>query len=230
MLITKKCINNTMTYIVRHSERLDYVSESAWTKTSRYKQNSKDPSITKRGITIANDAIKKIIVDMKDFSKYKFIYTSPMSRCIDTAIVMATTINIIKAKKSMNPIKIRINYGLRELNPIPFQTILDEEMMEECIIQRYRNHMALFDSIYESDIKFEDVQVSSLNPIVEVYRPLDQMESITLEDKYSIICTHGLNLAALHFKFPMGRIRHIYGGDLCKGNTLSSYCYSVCFD
>lgn len=219
-----------MTYIVRHSERLDYANESAWQSASRYKQNPKDPPITKRGITIAKDATKKIICDMRDFSKYKFIYTSPMSRCIDTAIVMATTINVVRTKKGINPIKIRINYGLRELNPIPLQTILDEEMREGSIIQRYRNHMALFDSIYESDIKFEDVEVSSINPIVEVYRPLDTMESIVSEDKYSIICTHGLNIAALHLKFPMGRVRHIYGGDLCRGNTLSSYCYSVRFD
>ena len=219
-----------MTYIVRHSERLDYANESAWLNTFRYRQNPKDSPITKRGITIAKDATKKIICNMKDFSKYKFIYTSPMSRCIDTSIVMATTINVVRTKKGINPIKIRINYGLRELNPIPLQTILDEEMREGSIIQRYRNHMALFDSIYESDIKFEDVEVSSINPIVEVYRPLDTMENIVSEDKYSIICTHGLNLAALHFKFPMGRVRHIYGGDLCRGNTLSSYCYTVRFD
>ena len=219
-----------MTYIVRHSERIDYANERFWKQCARHRENSKDPPITRRGIKLASDATKKIVEDMRDMSKYSCIYTSPFSRCIDTSIVMATAINIIRERKKLAPLQVRIDYGLRELNPIPLQTLMDNDMTIGSIVMRYRNHVNLFDTFYESTNSFEDMRVSSLNPLNEIYRPLDAMEKIVSEDKYSIICTHGLNLATIHLKFPSERVHHIHGGDLCRGDTLSSYCYTLRFD
>ena len=163
-------------------------------------------------------------------SKYSFIYTSPFARCIDTSIVMATALNIVREQRRLPPIHLRIDYGLREMSIIPLRTLMDDEMEIGAIVMRYRNHIPLLDTMYESDDTFEDVQVSSLNLLTEVYRPLDAIERIYTADKYSIICTHGLNLASIHLKFPTGRLKHINGGDLCRGNSLSSYCYSLRFD
>jgi len=217
-----------MTYIIRHSERIDYADESFWKQTRRYTENSNDPTITKRGIKLASDATKKILNNMNgSLNKYSYIYSSPFARCIDTSIIIATYLNIIREKRGISPIRIRIDYGLREFNPIPLRNLMDNEMSIGSIIMRYRNHVMLFDTFYESSDSFDDMKQSSLNPMNEVYRPLDAMEKIYNNDHHSIICTHGLNIAIICLKFPSDSIRHIHGGELCRGNTLSSYCYTL---
>ena len=83
-----------MTYIIRHSERLDFFDQDVWHQTERFRSNPKDPPITRRGMTIALDATLKIIDNISDIKEYQYIYSSPFSRCIDTSIIIANTIDI----------------------------------------------------------------------------------------------------------------------------------------
>jgi hypothetical protein len=212
-----------MTYIIRHSERLDYYDQNLWIKTDRYKSNPKDPPITKRGIKIASDATIKILEDIQNISEYKYIYCSPFSRCIDTAIVIATTIEILTSHK----IIIRIEYSLRELYPLPLQSVMDEELKNDAIFIKYSKHLDIFDLLYKSLIGFNTMKDTTLNPLTEIYRPLDTIEKINLTDKKSIICTHGLNLASMYIKFPANRVIQISDTNEKKGRSLGSYCYTA---
>ena len=210
-----------MTYIIRHSERLDYYNENIWKRSDRYKHNKKDPPITKRGVIIAKDATVRILSDINNNIRfYKYIYSSPFSRCIDTSIVIARSIEM----KTKHKLLIRVEYSLRELYPIPLQTLMDEEMKTDCLFIRYHEHQDLFDKMYVPFIDFDECKDSCLNPLNEFYLPFDTIEKINKQDINSIICTHGLNLASLHIKFPTERITQISDSNEKKGRSLASYC------
>jgi broad specificity phosphatase PhoE len=215
-----------MTYIIRHSERLDFFDQEVWYRTERFRSNSKDPPITRRGVTIALDATLKIINSITNMKEYQYIYSSPFSRCIDTSIIIANTINL----KTGYNVKIRVDYALREMSPIPLQTLLDDRMKMTGIMIKYAQHHQLFDTAYKPRASFDDTKKSSLNPMTEVYRPLDTIENINLNDKKSIVCTHGLNLASMLVKFPSERITQISETDQKRGKSLSSYCYTLCIN
>lgn len=212
-----------MTYIIRHSERLDFFDQDVWVRTERFRSNPKDPPITRRGVTIALDATIKVINNITDISEYQYIYSSPFSRCIDTAIIIANTIDLRTGHK----VKLRIDYALREMSPIPLQTLLDDRMKFEGILNKYATHEELFDKSYSPRAIFNDTKRSAMNPLTELYRPLDTIENINLNDKKSIICTHGLNLASMHIKFPSDRITQISDTDQKTGKELASYCYTI---
>ncbi len=96
-----------MIVYIRHSERLDIKNKKKWINSKRYKENQFDTPITKKGIKIAQDTTEKLIKKMKDVD---YIYSSPLTRCIQTSIIIK---EIIK-KKLNKDIKIRIEYGLTE--------------------------------------------------------------------------------------------------------------------
>tara|TARA_B110000908_G_C10261947_1_gene460008 strand:- start:3173 stop:3820 length:648 start_codon:yes stop_codon:yes gene_type:complete len=212
-----------MTYIIRHSERLDFFDQELWRRTERFISNNKDPPITRRGVTIALDATLKVISNINNIKEYQYIYSSPFSRCIDTAIIIANTIDLRTGHK----VKLRVDYALREMSPIPLQTLLDDRMKLEGILNKYAIHDQLFDKSYNPRATFDDTKKSALNPLSEIYRPLDTIENINLIDKKSIICTHGLNLASMHIKFPSDRVDQISESDKKTGKDLSSYCYTI---
>ena len=124
-------------------------------------------------------------------------------------------------------LRIRINYDLRELSPIPCQRLMDDKMTIEGILERYQPHVQLFDTIYASPSSFDDTKRSSLNPLKEIYRPLDEIENISKNDKYSIICTHGLNIASINLKFSEERIDRLSTSNEVTGSSLGSYCYTL---
>ncbi len=212
-----------MTYIIRHSERLDYYDEKSWSRTERYKSNPKDPPITRRGIRIASDASLKILENIDNIRDYTYIYTSPFSRCVDTSIVIATTIML----RTNNQLKIRVEYGLRELYPVPLQSVMDELLKIDAIFIKYSEHMEIFDPLYIPMSTFEETKDTGLNPLNEFYRPLDTIDTIHINNKNSIICTHGLNIASMHIKFSTDRITQISDTSEKKGKNLSSYCYTA---
>lgn len=217
-----------MTYLIRHSERLDYYDENTWKRSDRYKDNKKDPPITKRGVIIAKDATLKILNDMcvGKIHLYKYIYSSPFSRCIDTSIVIARSIEMKTKHKPL----IRIEYSLRELYPIPLQSLMDEQMKADCLFIKYHEHQDLFDKMYIPFVDFDECHNTCLNPLNEFYLPFDTIEKINKKDINSIICTHGLNLASLHIKFPTERITQISNSNEKKGRGLASYCYTCRLD
>ena len=212
-----------MTYIIRHSERIDYAFPKYWEKTIRYKQNPKDPYITRHGIDIAKKATLKVLLDMKCYNLNipKYIYSSPFTRCIETAIIIANTIELYTGKQLL----IRVEYGLRE-NYTPtfiYKELMDSKLLMKNIIKRFSNHIDKFDLNYESICKFEEVQYNSLNPITEIKRPLDIIQ-VLHEKKDGLIVTHGLNILALYQFTTSDKLYRFNQSERLSGRDDSSFC------
>ena len=89
-------------YLIRHSERLDFVIPEEWEKNPRYKEHNIDPPITVNGGIIATNKIK-IIID-NDFRLVQFIYSSPADRCLQTSRIFQNY--ILTTYKKLIPIRI----------------------------------------------------------------------------------------------------------------------------
>ncbi len=99
-----------MIYLLRHAERIDQSKDNkekeAWINSQRYKTNPYDIPLSLFGITQAYGNIGKIL---KNFSgDFDYIYTSPMTRCIQSALQFQ---KYIFEKFNKCPL-IRIEYGL----------------------------------------------------------------------------------------------------------------------
>ena len=95
---------------MRHSERQDRELPKKWKKSKRYKENKYDTPITKNGEKIAKRAILKLFDS--GYKNIDYIYCSPLTRCIQTCLIAKEQIK----KKFKKDIKIRIEYGLVEVN------------------------------------------------------------------------------------------------------------------
>ena len=215
-----------MTYVVRHSERVDYVTPNAWKKYKRYRENVKDPPITYRGISIAKKAILKILLDIK-YNKQtipQYIYSSPFARCIDTALVM---VNVIELYTGVS-VKIRIEPGLREIHlPFIFSTeLMDPLMKTEFILKRYQTHFYRFDRDYIPLRSFKDMKNENINIFSEIYTPLNIIYTLHRRQN-SIICTHGWNLSALYKLNIKYRIYRFNKGKSLSGKSSGSYCACI---
>ncbi len=98
---------------IRHGHRIKYSSDKkekeAFRKSSRFKQNPFDEPLTIKGIKETKQTAKELIKKI-DVSKYNYIYSSPMSRCVHTAKIFLNEIFKMTGKK----LQIRIEYGLTE--------------------------------------------------------------------------------------------------------------------
>ena len=93
-------------WLVRHGERIDKIDKS-WIDNNI--NECHDPPLTKKGKWQAKLSGKNIRRDEKQ--QIKYIYTSPFTRCVETAIEMLKEIR--KEPKNKNCL-IRIEYGICE--------------------------------------------------------------------------------------------------------------------
>jgi phosphohistidine phosphatase SixA len=98
---------------IRHGIRPNMQNDKSrietWEKSKRYKENPFDEPLTKEGVEETKQTAYELL-KMIDIHDYKYIYSSPMTRCIDTA---KNIIDIIK-KETKYEYKIRIVYDLTE--------------------------------------------------------------------------------------------------------------------
>ena len=101
-------------YFIRHSEKLDFIDEDKWKKSTRYHENKYDCPLSDNGIPIAEKFIKKFIsilhIEKGAINKI-ILYSSPLTRCIQTALVFQKYIS----NKYDIMIQIKIEYGLIEI-------------------------------------------------------------------------------------------------------------------
>ena len=215
-----------MTYIIRHSERIDYAFPERWKKSVRYKENYKDPYITRKGIDIAKKATLKILLDMKcyNYDIPKYIYCSPFTRCLETAIVILNTIDLYTDKELL----IRIEPGLREqyTPSIIYKELMDNKMKTRNIINRFKNYKHRFDKTYTPILSYNDMKYNSLNPYTEIKRPLDVIHEL-YEKKDGLIVTHGLNILALYQFTPSDKLYRFNATEYLSGKDDLSYCSTV---
>ena len=99
-----------MIYLIRHAERIDQSKDikekKSWNKSLRYKTNLYDMPLSLNGINQAYLNIGKIL---KNFTnEFDFIYCSPMTRCIQSALQFQKYI----FEKFNQMVLIRVEYGL----------------------------------------------------------------------------------------------------------------------
>jgi bisphosphoglycerate-dependent phosphoglycerate mutase len=99
-----------MIYLLRHAERIDQSKDlkekESWNKSLRYKNNLYDIPLSLGGVTQAYLKIGKILKNFKE--DFDYIYSSPMTRCIQSALQFQKYIydNFKKI------VLVRIEYGL----------------------------------------------------------------------------------------------------------------------
>ena len=209
-----------MTYIIRHSERIDYTYPQYWKKTKRYRDNYRDPYITKNGYNIIKKKLIGILNDIKSTNGIipNYIYCSPFARCIETALIMVSLIKDI----TKNKILIKIEPGLRECYISPFYSqLMDDKMTIKNIVKRYHKYNHVFDTNYKTIQSFDTMKYNSINPYTEINRALDTIDSIHLLND-GFICTHSLNILSLM----------ILSGYKCSGDRYkicgkNNYCSTV---
>ena len=98
-------------WVMRHSYKLSYEPEK-WKKHPRFKENPYDEPLTPFGMKLATKAGQMLIKKSKDLKagKIKYIYCSPFTRCIQTAIQVIREIK----KELKQELKIIVVYGLGE--------------------------------------------------------------------------------------------------------------------
>lgn len=77
-----------MLLVLRHSEKqnqsTDIKEKNSWKSSKRFKINSLDVPLSKNGFSMAQISIKKILQNHED--NFGYIYSSPLTRCVQTSI------------------------------------------------------------------------------------------------------------------------------------------------
>lgn len=153
-------------YLVRHSVRQAAVDAKNWVESTRFTENIYDDPITSAGVELAKDKALKLLEEDLPVDTIDYIYCSPMTRCIETALVMSLTIEAKTGKK----LPIRVEYGLRECDVYGFDSIelsdgaafakqkspFDNKLTRDAIIERFASETERFDCTYESMSKFDE--------------------------------------------------------------------------
>ena len=98
--------------LVRHGDRLDTNNYEEWQNSPRYKENSHDTPLSELGFA-------EILKHKGHIPEVDFIYTSPMTRCVQTALQLQSFLNV----------PIRLEYGITE----PGRVIDDGHSLPEII-------------------------------------------------------------------------------------------------
>jgi len=199
-----------MKWIIRHTERL-LPTDSKWLKSDRYQENKHDLPITTKGKKYLKKAVSEMIREDKDFDKIEYIYSSPMTRCVETSIEIQK--NILKLTKKFVPI--RIDYGLRELHPINYydhlklkngkieyivdfkkEIVLDKKLHLKNLLKKYNNKKLIIDRNYKSQTSFNDAKYKSVDQIAGTNFSLKAFKRIIKNDKldHYIICSHSISI------------------------------------
>jgi len=190
-----------MIILIRHSERLDRTDPIKWKKSNRFKENMYDTPITLNGINIAKKAINKLF--NSNFDKIDYIYCSPLTRCIETALIIKKEIY----NKINKDIKLRIEYGLVENNfnePIIFDKESDEFIYNSNSNKKYLDSKLEIDNLimkyideiditYTSIVKFDQVnfdrnEVNFINRSIDIFKKIKDLHQ---PNDNILICTHG---------------------------------------
>lgn len=198
-----------MIYLLRHAERIDQSKnlkeKEAWNKSFRYKTNLYDIPLSLNGINQAYNNIGKILKNFK--GDFDFIYCSPMTRCVQSALQFQKYIldNFNKL------VLVRVEYGLavhlfkeNEIfwlgSNIKLQNdkfvvtkifeFVDKYLDREKIYKRYDHKR--FDTTYKgiftreqinSEQTYTDSICSRINTLKEIAAKVDK-------SKLTLICAH----------------------------------------
>jgi hypothetical protein len=177
-------------FFIRHSIRLDHTNKEEWYNHHRRKTNKYDPPITEYGKIFAIKKIEQILNG--ENKKFTYIYSSPMTRCIETSLEFQKYIYNVYNKLVL----IRIENGLTPYK-IKDNKILDSHLQIDRIHQRYGKKF--FDTKYITKFGYKDINnektlLESINNrlciIKNIIKNIDK-------NKTTLVCTHSENLFLL---------------------------------
>jgi hypothetical protein len=199
-------------YLLRHSERLDQSTDEkeklSWKKSKRFRQNPLDVPLSINGVEICKDKIKNILGDiyidinklnnnLKDLQdNFGFIYSSPLTRCIQTSLEFQKYIESTYSIK----IPIRIEYGLfpnffGETDTLYFSNSIDNNNI---LIKFVNNKLKIIKPVtyIDDNLYFEKIikKYGKKNFDLD-YKPIYSYEKIN--SQYILrpqdICSHRIN-------------------------------------
>jgi hypothetical protein len=203
-------------FFIRHSIRLDHANKEEWIKHKRFKTNKNDPPITDFGKIYAFQKLSEILKNTPN--DFTYIYSSPMTRCIETSIQFQNYIKDIYDKH----ILIRIEYGLTPYK-ILNNKILDDELQKEYIFKKY--NIINFDTNYNSIFNFNDInnEKKLLNSINLRLCTIKNLIKKINKKKITLICTHSENLFLLKNFLDVKTLQK----KIMKIEKNKNYCASV---
>lgn len=177
-------------FFIRHSIRLDHTNKEEWYNHHRRKTNKYDPPITEYGKVFAAKKIDQILNGAN--KKFTYIYSSPMTRCIETSLEFQKYIYNVYDKLVL----IRIEYGLTPYK-IKDKKMLDPYLQTDKIQQRYGKKF--FDTKYTTvfgynDSNNEKTLLESINNRLCIMKNI--IKNID-KNKTTLVCTHSENLFLL---------------------------------
>ena len=188
-------------WIIRHGHRRDY--EPGWKKHPRYKENFRDTPLSKYGFELAEKSGFELVKKSKALKnkEIKYIYCSPYTRCIQTAIEI---IKVVK-KELKYDIKLIIVYKLGESGWWPKyedikingdkieldKVLIDKKMKPNYLKKKYKKYIS---KIIGSDIK--DVTYDK-----ELETMIKEIIKINNKEKDSYIIMGHLDTIKLAYKY-----------------------------
>ncbi len=142
---------------VRHGHRISYSQNKKikenYRKTTRHKENPFDEPLTQKGKEEIKQTVIKLLEKI-DINKYDYIYSSPMTRCLDTSQIISNEIYKITGRK----LKIRVEYGLAE-SSIYYRLFIPNFSKENLTINYPGEYYdgAIFDSVIDKKLYFENI-------------------------------------------------------------------------
>jgi broad specificity phosphatase PhoE len=115
-------------FILRHGHRLDQADVPAWRASARYAENTSDTPLTAIGETNSANAGAELCAFLPEIER---IYTSPMTRCVQTAEFVAKSYE----QKLNRKLIIHKHYGLTEAGNILDDVIINYKTAEETMRQ-----------------------------------------------------------------------------------------------
>jgi bisphosphoglycerate-dependent phosphoglycerate mutase len=198
-----------MIYLLRHAERIDQSKDpkekESWNKSLRYKNNLYDIPLSLEGITQAYLNIGKVLKNFK--GDFDYIYCSPMTRCIQSALQFQKYI-FDNFKKL---VLVRIEYGLaihlfkeNEMfwlgSNIKLQNdkfivtkifeFVDKYLERDKIYKRYG--IKRFDISYKGFVTREQINLEQTytDSISSRINTIKKIASIVNKSKLTLICAH----------------------------------------
>jgi broad specificity phosphatase PhoE len=236
-----------MIYLLRHGERKNQSNDSTeiekWKKSKRYKQNNYDVPLSNNGKKMCKSKITKILQkQITDKTKIGYIYTSPYTRCVETAIEFQKTINELYDIK----ILIRIEYGIisnffggvdslyfNNGNTTDIKFINNKVVIKKPVayIDEYMENENIFKRFSKSNFDTKYVSYKSLNDINKEYLESPQticnnridsflnLKNIFKQDEFNLIVSHG-EILSLIYGWINNEWNSNKGFELCGGMEL----------
>ena len=193
-------IANTHTAIyIRHGMRPNLSSTAValdWQASPRYKTNPRDPPLTSVGRRESYVTGYRLH-DYTDTMQHRHIYSSPLTRCMETAVCVCRGIFDRTGHRLTIRVKYALSEGMLSTCRSVYATTIDTPLYPDALAQKYG---AYLDHTYCPDTKY--IKKRSISGYCRAVCRI-------LQDRHSLIIGHGGHMLALYRVILTSNLRHI---------------------